>query len=157
MLAAALFAALYHRYAPASPRASAVALVFVPVYCAFNLVVYLLQISAVPALLPRAADPAVQPLLALLMQNLPGSTAAFFNSLAYALLGIPSIIFGLLMAPESPLLRIAGRLLVLNGLACIAGWVGLLANNPTLAQGSLAGGVIFLGALGFMAPGFWQK
>jgi hypothetical protein len=67
--------------------------------------------------------------------------------LAYALLGIPSIIFGLLMFREKSPLKVAGALLALNGVACILGIVGFLARSAPLSLGTLAGGVLFLLAL----------
>jgi len=149
-----LFAGLYTRYRNAAPVWSQMGLVFIPVYCAFNLAVYLLQITAVPALLAQPAGDAVaEGLLRLLLQSWPASTVAFFNNLAYALLGIPSILYGVLMAKEGRLLRLAGVLLALNGCACVLGVIGILLGIAVLSAGSLVGGVLFLLAL---APLSWE-
>ncbi len=73
--------------------------------------------------------------------------AAFFNNLAYALLGIPSIIFGLVLLFTNKLPTLSTILLVLNGVACILGVIGVFLGNRLLSFGSLAGGVLFLVAL----------
>jgi len=143
-----LFAGLYTRYRNAAPVWSQMGLVFIPVYCAFNLTAYLLQITAVPALLAQpAGDPVAESLLRLLLQSWPASTVAFFNTLAYALLGIPSVLYGVLMAKEGGLLRLAGVLLVLNGFASLLGVIGIFLGSAVLSAGSLIGGVLFLAAL----------
>lgn len=142
-----LFASLYSRYRHAAPVWSQIGLVFIPVYCTFNLAVYLLQVTTVPALLAQPGDAVAEGLLRLLMQSWPASTVAFFNNLAYALLGIPSILYGALMVKEGGLMRLAGILLVANGVACILGLLGILFEVPVLSAGSLIGGVLFLLAL----------
>jgi hypothetical protein len=146
-----LFAALYVHYKPAAPQWSAIGMLFVPIYGALNLIVYLSQITVVPRLLQLQAVPEYQAfaqfLLRQLIQQWPDSTIAIINSLAYAILGIPSIVFGILMQKSAPALRLAGVLLALNGLACITGFIGVAANNAWLGQGALIGGVLFMLAL----------
>ncbi len=58
------------------------------------------------------------------------------------ILGVPSIIFGLLMFRERPLLKSAGMLPVLNGAACILGVIGFLVCNAPLSMGTVA---VYLG------------
>jgi hypothetical protein len=153
--------ALYLHCKPAAPEWSALALILVPVYCVLNLFAYLSQITLVPALLSLRQSPEYQAtaeaLLRLAIQQWPGSTVGFFNNLAYAILGIPSIIFGLILLKEGGLKRLAGLLLALNGVACIAGVVGILMNNKLLSNGSVVGGVLFLLALIPMAWAFLRE
>lgn len=155
--ATALYAGLYRVARQAAPTSAVIGLVFVPAYCAMNLFAYLSQVTIVPSLLPALQDPASAPaarlLLAQLIQEWPSSGVAFFNGLAYALLGIPSILFGLVFATERGALRTGGILLVLNGAACIIGVLGSLLGIPALAQGTLIGGVLFILALPFLAAG----
>ncbi len=149
--AALLFADLYAYCRTIAPELALVGLVFIPVYAAMNLFVYLAQITAVPALLSQSVQadyrPAADLLLRLLLQAWPGSAMAFFNNLAYAILGIPSIIFGLILLSRDKLPRLSAILLVLNGAACVLGAVGALLGSRALASGSLVGGVLFLAAL----------
>jgi hypothetical protein len=62
-------------------------------------------------------------------------------------LGIPSIIFGVILLKQDLWNRLAGFLLVLNGVACIIGIVGIALGNSLLSTGSFVGGFLFLFAL----------
>ena len=149
--ATVLFCVLYRQYYGADPYGSLVGLVFVPVYTALNLFAYLSQITVVPGLIAHRQQPEYQAaadvLLRQMIQQWPESGVAFFNGLAYAVLGIPAIIFGVLMSRHTPPLKLAGALLALNGVACILGVVGLLTRSDLLGLGTVAGGVLFLLAL----------
>ena len=148
---AILFCVLYRRYRETAPYSTLVGLVFVPVYATLNLFAYLSQITIVPGLMALRQQPEYQAaadvLLRQMIQQWPESGVAFFNGLAYAVLGIPSIIFGVLMFRQTPLLKWAGVLLALNGAACILGVVGFLTRGDLLSMGTVAGGVLFLLAL----------
>jgi hypothetical protein len=119
LAATALYTGLYRYCKPLSPDWAAYGVIFVPVYCAFNLVAYLSQVTVVPLLVALQHRPehqaAADVVLRLLIQQWPGSAVGVFNNLAYALLGIPSIIFGILLRKGSMSLRLAGMLLALNG------------------------------------------
>lgn len=149
--ASAFFAALYVHFRAKAPTGSAVGILFVPVYCALNVLVYASQITIVPQLAELKALPAYENaamfFLGQMVQMWPGSTIAIINGLAYAILAIPSIVFGALLVQENGMKRVAGVLLVLNGLACIAGPVGLVIEIPVLEIGTLLGGGLFLLAL----------
>ena len=149
--AVALMSALYAWLKPQSPDWAVIGLVFVPVYGALNLVAYLSQVTLVPALFGLQADPrysdTVDLLLRLTLQAWPASAIAFFNGLAYAILGIPSILYGALLWQHRGALGWGGLLLAFNGAACILGVIGFLAGNALLSQGVMIGGVLFLLAL----------
>ncbi|MBN2500321.1 MAG: DUF4386 family protein [Anaerolineales bacterium] len=151
LAAVAFFAALYYWLKPTAPDWTVVGLVFVPIYGALNLVAYLSQVTLVPALVTLRLDPnyagAADMLLRLTLQAWPASPMAFFNGLAYAILGIPSILFGLLLWKYPRTLRWGGLLMALNGAACILGVVGFLTGNALLGQGVMIGGILFLLAL----------
>lgn len=155
-----LFAALYFHYKPIAPEWSAIGATFVPIYGTMNLIVYLSQVTVVPRLLRLQVLPEYQALSQFLLrqaiQQWPDSTISIVNNLAYAVLGVPSIVFGVLMLKSAPALRVGGALLVLNGLACIAGFIGIAAQSTWLSQGSLVGGVLFLLALAPMSWSFLQ-
>ena len=144
----ALMAGLYGYCHLSTPEWSIVGLVFVPVYGTINLFAYLSQITLVPSLLKAASDPVMANSAFLLLQQstqiLPGSTIGFFNGLAYAFLGIPSIIFGwtLTLSNIRPL-RMSGWLLLINGISCILGLFGNLIDSDILSLGTVLGGAIF--------------
>ncbi|HVN52794.1 MAG TPA: hypothetical protein VMT46_00590 [Anaerolineaceae bacterium] len=149
--ATALFGGLYRYLQPTAPEWAAIGVVFVPIYAALSLVVYLSQISLVPNLVALSRSPETQAqaifFLRQTVQQWPGSALFFLDNLAYAILGIPSIIFGLHLRAANPRLKIAGYLLAANGIACILGVIGLLFNLTGLNQGSLVGGFFYVAAL----------
>ena len=160
--ATALMAGIYTFVKPILPEWSMVGFVFVPIYGTLNLFAYLSQITLVPALLQAASDPVMADTALLLLQQtlqlLPGSAVGFFNGLAYAILGIPSIIFGVALTKiDGRLIRISGWLLLLSGIASILGIFGNLLGSTILAQGTLLGGVIFWLALFPMTLGFFRS
>ena len=160
LAAVALFAALYAWLKPIAPDWAIIGLIFVPIYGVLNLVAYLSQVALVPALVALRADAqyaaTADVLLRLTLQAWPVSAMAFFNGLAYAILGIPSILFGLLLWRQGGVLRWGGLLLALNGVACILGVIGFLAGNTLFAQGVMIGGILFLAAMFPLAWGFWR-
>jgi hypothetical protein len=125
-----------------------------------NLVVYLSQLTVVPALLTAHQQASYQAAAALLLQQTiqmwPGSGVSFLNSLGYAILGIPSIILGAILLWRRGSLRLAGALLALNGIACLVGLVGMLTSSELLGNGSLVGGSLYLLALIPLNVAFWK-
>lgn len=155
-----LFAGLYLYFAAEFHTWSLIALVFIPIYGVLNLFSYLSQLTIIPSLLslkettenPSSYDM----LIGQMVHMLPGSTVTMLNSLAYAVLGIPSIIFGWFMLNEGILMSAAGVLILLNGAACIVGIVGLAIQNAHLRLGTLIGGVLFAIALVPLVIAFYQ-
>ena len=140
-----LFAGLYVRCQAQSPLWAAMGAAFVPIYGLLNLFAYLSQITIVPRLV--ALQSASDLLLAQMVQGWSGSAVNVVNNLGYAVLGVPSIIFGVLLGKGDASLRLAGLLLALSGVASIIGLVGIVAQSAALGLGSIAGGVLFLAAL----------
>lgn len=130
LAAVALFAALFAWLKPSAPDWAVIGLVFVPIYSALNLVAYLSQVTLIPSLIALRSDPqyaaTVDVLLRLALQAWPASAMAFVNGLAYAILGIPSILFGLLLWRQGGALRWGGLLLALG--------LGKAGHNVTLAS-----------------------
>jgi hypothetical protein len=151
LTATMLFAGLYIYCKPIASEWSVIALVFVPVYSVLNLFAYLSQVLIIPRLLALHQTTEYQAfsefVLRQLIQLWPNSSVYAFNNLAYAVLGIPSIIYGVILFGQNSWKRIAGALLALNGVACIIGIVGIALENSLLSTGSLVGGVLFLFAL----------
>ncbi|MDX1613404.1 MAG: hypothetical protein R3300_03780 [Candidatus Promineifilaceae bacterium] len=153
--------ALYSDMARRAPLWAAMAVLFVPAYTVLALFAYLSQITIVPALLEPQAGPAAQAaadvILAQLLQVLPGSAVAMLNNLAYALLGVPSLIFGLLLWQQkraTSMRRWGGMFLALSGAASIVGFIGLMLEAGWLSWGSIVGGVLFLAALAAIGLSF---
>jgi hypothetical protein len=140
-----LFAGLSVLLWPDAPLWTAMGAVFVPVYGLLNLFAYLSQLTIVPRL--AALRPTMDVLLAQMVQAWPGSVVNVLNNLGYAVLGIPSIIFGVLLARRAPSLRAGGILLAVSGAASVVGIVGIAARIGALELGSIVGGVFFLAAL----------
>lgn len=143
------FASLHQALRQYNAEISPLGQIFTSVYAVINLVVYSTQISVIPyliALMKSSPQPELyQIIIAQLVQSWPGSAFAVFNQLGYAILAIPSVIYGLLLLRER--VTWGGRLLILNGMACIVGFIGTITKIEALATGSVAGGVLFLAAL----------
>jgi hypothetical protein len=144
-VAVLLYFAFYQYLKSDHPILSALGLVFVPVYGIFNLLVYFSQITIVPALATRNTIG-----LAQWLQIWPQSTIATLNQVAYALLGLSSILFGIAFLRKDSSTRLAAIFLILNGIACILGLIGVLIGNSLLGMGSLVGGVLFLVAVAML-------
>ena len=147
LVVTALFAGFYVQSRHVTQLWSTVAVVFVPPYTLLNLFVYLSQITIVPRLFTISTGIPVETstiLLDQMLQQWPDSIVSMLNNLGYAILGIPSIIFGILFLRRT---RLGGTLLALNGAACIIGFAGIIMHNRVLSSGSIVGGVLFLLAL----------
>lgn len=139
---------------------SSIALVFIPIYGMLNLLSYFSQITVIPSLL-RFREKSKNPdsydvLIGQIVHLLPGSVVSILNGLAYAVLGIPSIIFGAFMLNEGMLMSIAGVLILLNGVACITGFIGIAMRNIHLKLGTMIGGILFAAALILLTIAFYQ-
>lgn len=133
-------------------------LIYVPVYCALNLFAYLSQITIVPLLfefyqMEKYSETAYL-LLQVTLQLWPESAVAFFNGLAYAVLGIPSILFGLALTKANRLLGSAGVLLAVSGIASLLALFSFFVDNPILAWASPLSGVLFFLSLPIFVWGF---
>ena len=151
LAAAALLAGLYVRLRHREPLWASIALVFVPVYAGLNLVVYMLQVTVVPGLLRLRVDGEFGAMavwaLRLIIHIAPGSVAEFANVLAYAVLGIPSVMFGALLWGRSRIWNGVAALLIFSAVADVVALLGLIADNQPLKMGVLVGGGLFWVAL----------
>jgi hypothetical protein len=155
-----LFAVLYLHCKTTAPELALLGLVFVPAYAALNLVVYLSQLTVVPALITAPQQVQHQAAAELLLQQTiqmwSGSAISFLNGLGYAISGIPSIILGAILLSQRGLLRPAGALLALNGMACLVGLIGMVTGSDLLGNGLVVGGVLYLLALIPLNVAFWR-
>jgi hypothetical protein len=150
--------ALGRRCRSVSDSAVELGAAFIPIYGALNLVCYLSQITVVPMLVElRRADgqqALADALLRMMIHQWPSSAVAFFNALAYGLLGIPSIIFGLALTKHDKPAKLGGVLLALSGVASIVGVVGMLIHSKALSLGVMIGGVLYVLALAALTDHF---
>lgn len=158
----ALFAGLYIYCKKSDPGLATIGIVFIPVYCVLNVFSYLSQVTVVPALASQYADASyhdtVFVLLGQLIQSWSGSLVMVLNNLAYAVLGFSSIAFGWILAKQrGKYAKYSGVLLILNAVACITGFIGILAKNSLISMGSIAGGVIFILALAALTMMFFKE
>jgi hypothetical protein len=156
-----LFGLLYMHFRESHPVGSLLGILFVPVYASYNLLVYFSQISFARRIIlmyDGIVDQGVMEVFAgQLLQMWGNSGIAFVNNYAYAILGIPSVIFGWMMYRMNLAGKITGVLLMLNALACFLGSAGMVIGNRVLSYGSVAGGVLFLFSLIGMAVLFREK
>ncbi len=117
VVAVVLFALLYRYLKDLASGLALAGLILVPVYGVMNLVCYTMQISLV----------------------------GYLNGLAYAILGVPSILYGVLLYRK--LKKWSGALLTVNGVLCIFGIIGYSAGSDLLSAGTILGGIAFLIAL----------
>jgi hypothetical protein len=138
-----LFRFFYGQY----PLLSLSAIIFVPIYGLMNLFVYSSQVIILPALVEKisAENLSATEINAISnwIQLLPGSIISMINALAYAILGIPSLLFGWIMIRVNKSGKIAGTLLILNTLVCWAGIIGIVLKNKILSFGVVLGGLLF--------------
>jgi Ca2+/Na+ antiporter len=152
LVAVILFVQLYLELRGQSEHLALSGLVLIAVYGVLNLMVYSLQVTIVPALARSAlSEPENHLWVVQLIQAFPGSVAGYLNGLAYSVLGVPSILFGILLNRKH--LRISGWLLALSGGFSIIGLVGYHLDSPIISAGTLAGGIFFLL---FLAAGWME-
>jgi len=161
ILVTILFVGLYIYCKPSEPELSMIGLIFVPVYCMFNLFSYFSQITIVTKLLSYQNvannDVIFNIFLGQMIQGRQGSAISVINNLAYAILGVSSIIFGVVLLKKRKFAKISGIFLILNAVACIIGIIGIVAGNKIIGMGSSAGGIFFIVALVFLCFMFFME
>lgn len=142
-----------------SPLWAAVGAAFVPIYGLANLAVYLAQVFVVPELLDLYHQPETarlgEALMGLALHDWPGSVAGYINALAYAALGVASLVAGLLLYRWSGWPRPGGLLLALSGLLSLVALAGLRV--PVLASLTLVSGAVYLLALILLGLGLARR
>ena len=140
--------ALYVHFKNISSFWSTISLPFIPVYGLANLVSYLSQVVMIPGLVSLYHAGETQTislvLLKLTIHTWPGSAVEALNGFAYAVLGIPSIVFPLVWFRGSKILVTAGFLLALSGVLSVIAFIGLILEVGYLTSVSIVGGIVFL-------------
>lgn len=157
-----LFGMFYLYFKPVYPVMSLCGVLFVPVYAAYNMFVYISQVSVVQKIISIydgvVSEEVMNVLLGQFIQLWEHSTMAFINNYAYAILGIPSVLFGIaIYRMKQGLSRATGLMLILSAFACLLGIVGIITGNQALSQGSaIGGGLFFLSLIGISLI-FWRN
>ncbi len=153
LVAVLLFFLMYGYVKDLSRQAALLGLILVPVYGLMNLGCYSMQISLVPNLAASAmaGEGSIERIFRLIQAN-PDSLVGYLNGLAYAILGVPSILYGILLFQKSK--KWSGVLLLLSGALSIVGIVGYTFGNDPLSAGVLLGGMVFLLALAALVVEF---
>lgn len=155
LLVTSLFAGLYVFIKETSAYWSMIGVIFIPAYCLLDLFAYSSQLIIIPILLDLQKIPEhtliSNFMLRLMIQQLPGSALNIYNNIAYLLLGIPSIIFGVLLYKKDKIFYLAGLLLAISGLTSIVGVFGIILENDLIGLGSLISAFFFLGSLGLLS------
>jgi hypothetical protein len=157
----AMFTAFYFYCREDEPFWSLISLVFIPIYGLGNLISYLSQVLVVPGLLDLAQVAATRPtaevLLGLTLHTWPGSAIGWLNGLSYAILGIPSIILGVIMYRKAKGLQVGSVLLIASGVMCMVGFVTAAFHIPVLENGVMYGGFVFMVSLVALAWFFMRR
>ncbi len=157
-----LFGMLYLYFKPVYPVMSLCGVLFVPVYAAYNMFVYISQVSVVQKIISVyegvISKEVMNVLLGQFIQLWEHSTIAFINNYAYAILGIPSVLFGIaIYRMKQGLSKATGLILILSAFACLLGIIGIITGNQALSHGSaIGGGLFFLSLIGISLI-FWRN
>jgi hypothetical protein len=156
-----LFICLFQIYKGEHPQGAFIAIFFVPVYAALNTIVYFSQVIFVPKLIELHEVTSQQEVANFALQQFiqlnPDSFMAFINGMAYAILGIPSVIFGLIMINKRRMMKIAGILILLSGILSFIGIIGNAINNAILNKGVVISGFVFWLALIPLCISFYKS
>lgn len=155
------FVLLYMYLNPDNPILSKLGIIFIPVYASYALFAYTSQISIAAQIQTiieyNQQSELIDILLSQLTQAWNKSGVAFINNYAYAILGIPSILFGIALLGKNMIGKIIGWCSIINGVFCIIGIIGIIINNRILSLGSTIGGVAFIFFLIFSIVYFRQR
>lgn len=156
-----LFTGIYFYCKSTDPQLALIGLIFIPVYCVFCLFSYFSQISILPRLLSHIniinKDSNTTVLVGQVLQGWQESAVWIINNLAYAVLGIPSIVFGISLYKRGGIARTTSIFLILSGLASIFGIVGIVSNNKLIGMSSAIGGVLFIISLVYLSLMFFRN
>ena len=156
LLIVTLFTLLYDYLSKINRTVALVGIVFIPVYGAINLVCYSLQITVVPSLAESALSAGGNiGFVSQLILNDSQSVLGFIYGLAYSILAIPSIIYGLMFVKNAK--KGSGITLIIHGLLYVVGIAGFMLHNTVLSQGINLGAIAFLICLVFLILDFRKR
>lgn len=137
------FASLHATLKKSGDDPALAGLLFIPIYGVMNLLAYGLQISIVPHIAGLELSSGTAGGIAYqLIQANPQTLIGFINGLAYAILGIPSILFGVLLAKQGK--PWSGASLIASGALSLMGILGYALRDGRLSLGIMVSGVVFL-------------
>ncbi|NIS79693.1 MAG: hypothetical protein GTO14_05680 [Anaerolineales bacterium] len=131
------------------PLWSTIAMTFIPVYMLANLFAYLSQVFVLPRLLELHHQPSTaalaEGLIRMSIHTWTGSAIEFINQLAYAVLGIPSIILAAQLFRMASSLRFGALCLALSGMLSILAFFGIAFQySEAIGLSMVSGGIYTL-------------
>lgn len=140
---------------------SMIAFAFVPIYGLGNIVAYSSQVFVVPRLLDLYHQPETemiaQVLLGQAIHNWYGTAIEALNAVSYAILGIPSIIYAVIMYRKAKGLRVGSILLALSGVLSFVAVAGVALQNPALGMMTLVGAAAYMVSLAIIGVFFLRQ
>lgn len=151
-----LFSILY-LYIKSKNRYIALAgMILVPIYGTMNLICYSIQITIVPSIVRHIMSTSGDITMAYQFIISDGYTfAGFVNSLATAIFGITTILYGYILIKERKWL--SSILFIAHGVLCLIGIVGYVTESSVLMGLSMVGGFAFILSLLFLAIDFRER
>ncbi|MFC1493197.1 hypothetical protein ACFL6O_04495 [candidate division KSB1 bacterium] len=113
------FISLYQFCKIKNPEWAAMGVFFLPPFAVIMLLLNAMQMSVMPQLISMYHQPEYQQAISMLFsQFLPGTEnqAASIGNVVLIFLGIPALIFGLLLSQEQKLLKVTGILIAVSGI-----------------------------------------
>lgn len=148
LLSVAMLAGFYHYCRDDAGPWPFIAIAFVPMYGLGNTVAYLTQVFVIPSLVLLHQAPATNEiagiLLGLMIHDWPGTAIEALNAVSYAILGIPQIIFGLIMYRKARGLRVGSILLAVSGGLSFMAVIGVAVNNTAMGMIAIPSGFIYM-------------
>ncbi len=126
---------------------------FVLAYVPLNVSCYFLN----GAILPRLLGGGHAELAAAVDMLAPVSLFGSLDVLGYGILGIGWIVLATVLLGRSRLWAVASALMIMCGVACVLGAVGVFVDVPWLAHGSVAGGGIAVPSYALLVAAFRQR
>lgn len=131
-------------------------IILVPIYGTMNLICYSIQISIVPSIVNHIMSTSGDIDMAYQFIISDGYTfAGFVNSLATAIFGVTTILYGYILMKDKKWL--SSILLIAHGVFCIVGIIGYIIESSLLMGLSMIGGFAFIFSLLFLAIDFREK
>ncbi len=160
MITVLLFTALYNYCKIKNHFWSFFAVLLLPVYVVFSTVISFGMSLMSKILIQMYNTPELQGSASMLIEQLlPGSAGLSLSlgNLPYAFLGIPSIIFGYFLTKESKMIKVAGILILINGIGYMFGFISMFFESRILHTAGSLGAVAFLAALIVMSIAFLKR
>ena len=146
-----LFASFYHYCKEKNNLLATIGVIFIPAYIGLVSIIAFLHLSVMAKLIELYQLPEYEEAVTMILnQFLPGAGASAISrigNIPYALLGISALIFGWIFTRDAKALKVAGYLIMFNGLGYLSGLGGIFGNNVVTNILNTGGVLAFIAAL----------